>query len=305
MKLLQQASAVIFGEDRDITDLTLDSLNSTYRLPLSVYGSLRRSESSNEGRWVIVSELPSSLHSQIVESPMGLISPFFADQPSVLQFTYRASSAGTYDIWIRGSISSSSAYYPTLIGDLQVKVDNQILARIRTVDSPSKDLRWIFLGTTYMNSEPRQLTIRGIGGVILDTVVIVPHNLLASLEKTINELIAGKTVVKPDPAAMSPTRIEWAKISPVKYSLMIPTLGTDVVVFSERYDQGWRLQLEATELTPIRGYGMVNVFVGEISSGSVMISFVIQKWVDVGVYVSVASVLVLCLLPVAIRRKRR
>jgi hypothetical protein len=308
LKLLDDLDAVVFFPGRDLDDLTLATVNESYRIDLWNYA--RPLGGNSEGAWIRDMWWIYDYPTEIPESGSGwLVSagrPIFETNTATMKIHFKTENTGLHDLWLRVGFGQDR-------GLLSLSLDHSLIFEERLSSSSHEGLKWIKLGSVWMSEGDHVITVSSRDGMnSLDELVVMPHDKITSLRNTLENRLSTKKVItfnntrnKPTPSSLvqrhyisnldatgkegSRTQIEMQRIDPTKYVLRINlTIDRTFIIFSEAYNPSWQMSTRDYRLRPIIAYGGINCFIlkseGEVTAE---LEFLPQTYLNAGTYITV------------------
>ncbi|MGC9069601.1 MAG: hypothetical protein ACP5IZ_11625, partial [Thermoprotei archaeon] len=293
---LDMYSAIIYGRNRGIVDILVHMVNECYRIPLWDYASLWNTKESS--KWVLGYPLASNLVQEVIISPKGLLANPFPDQIAQMSLEFYAPQSTLYDIWLRAGAGS-------LGGSITVIVSNEEVGSVTISPDSDAGLKWIKVGSIQLEKGLTQIKILGTGQVFLDVMIVVPKYIFEKLETSVSRIIESKSytldefisiVALDNRFEKESFDVQWIRKSPTSLYIKCVNTSNTFLVFSELYDPLWMLKSKFHEGNSIVAYGLVNMFIMNSPILEGEIEYIPQRFVDLGVYISIFGFLLVIIL---------
>ncbi|MEM1554684.1 MAG: hypothetical protein QXJ72_07365 [Thermoproteota archaeon] len=299
---LEDYSAIIFGENGGITDLLVHMVDECYKIPLWEYASLWNIKETS--KWVLGYPITPNLLKEVIISPKGLLANPSPNQMARMSFEFSVPESTMYEIWLRLGTGFSSGSITIVIGGKE--------AGSITVPSDT-GLKWMKAGSIQLEKGSVQIQLLGNGQVFLDMMVIVPKYVFKELETSISKIINSKSytldefinTIALNDSLEEHYSIQWVRKRPTSLYFRFANASSGYLIFSELYSPLWLLKSKSYESRSTIAYGLINMFVINSSDLEGEIEYIPQRFVDLGVYISIfGSVLSITLLVLSLRLHR-
>ncbi len=204
---------------------------------------------------------------------------------TILSIKHYVNSSGVYQIWIRGF----SGINRGTISFNDAKI---------VFNSSLNKLKWFYLTKVTLNKgESFQLNLELQGILDLDSVAIVPENIVENIKSKIKQKIINLSEfdnLSNENDVIS--KLKWYYISPSEYKFIIENASSKLIlIFGNNYNPYWRMLINNETYPSIKCYYTLNCFPINISSSYLegRIYFLPQSYVDLGFLISIVSFIVL------------
>lgn len=165
-------------------------------------------------------------------------------------------------------------------------------------------LEWELVGPFRLKKGNYKLEFTNLGGLtVINTFGLIPQSLFENKREEIDEKFKNINVFYGKDYDNSLNKflnsdvssaLYWQK-NPVKYQVKIPS-GANWLIFSERFDNNWKLQSYSYKKDPLPFYSIMNgYYIGDIPYGYLdTIYYQAQESVNWGIYISVFTIFLVC-----------
>ena len=322
-KMLEQANEILFYKQY-WDDLVLGALAHEYGIDLWPYADYSGQNLPNT-TWTKTAIPPnghlSYSYGCLSYSCKGIVECYGGE--ASLRIPFEVKESTVYEVWLRVSHGHNK-------GSISVTIDNLSPNKISQKDEQGY-FGWVKFGETFLNTDMHQLMIKAEpdGSHDIDQAVIVKKGQRVEAEKVILGKIKDKEIfvfeknnlmnvsIMPDilEDKRSETwykngyiienkseqteiinkheKIEWVKINPTKYNVIVKTKNSSTLVFAETYDPGWVLKQDGKVVSQSKLVnGRLNGFeiTGEVQ-GEYVVEYAPQKYVKIGLLISSVSLM--------------
>jgi hypothetical protein len=150
--------------------------------------------------------------------------------------------------------------------------------------SPNTEFKWVTLGPLTMDIGEKTMTLDTAGRVDIDEIAI------CSLKGS-EDSLSTNNLFSSDTNPVQSLTIE--KEGSYKYTVQVSNTAPFLLTFSDSYNPLWKAYVDGTEIQPIVAYSFVNgFFINKTGQFNIVLYFTGQTYADIGIWISVASLLV-------------